>query len=193
VVDDVTTAAVQPHFADWYERSHGRVLATIVVTTGRPSLASEATDEAFARALARWERVSAMGSPIGWVIRVAHNYARRSIRRAAMEQSFFRKQRPLETIDGPAGEAWDLVRALAPQQRMVITLRYVADLPESEIARIMGLRRGTVSAHHHAAIQGLRARLLASERDTDTHVHHSPPTDTELNHRLAQDIEGWRP
>jgi RNA polymerase sigma factor (sigma-70 family) len=150
-------------FADWYRAQHGRVLTTIMVVTGRPSLAREATDEAFARALARWPQVSTMTSPGGWVVRVAHNYARRTARRESMEQAILRRARRDEVVEGPAGEAWALVKDLTPQQRAVVTLRYVADLPEAEIGRILGISRGTVSSHHSAALDGLRKRLVMDD------------------------------
>jgi RNA polymerase sigma factor (sigma-70 family) len=148
-------------FADWYAISYGRIVAAIAISTGQEALARDAADEACARALAKWDRVGVMHSPTGWVVKVAYNHARRTLRREAMERSVLHRFRTsakpeTETVDGPAGDAWDLVRQLAPQQRTVITLRYVADLSENEIARVMGIRRGTVSAHHSAALQALR-------------------------------------
>jgi RNA polymerase sigma factor (sigma-70 family) len=150
-------------FNEFYKLHHAKVLTTVTVIIGRPSIASEATDEAFARALARWPQVSTMTSPAGWVVRVAHNYARRTLRRATMEATILRRTSTREVVDGPAGEAWEMVKDLAPQQRAVVTLRYVADLPEADISRILGITRGTVSAHHSAAIGVLRARLRATE------------------------------
>jgi hypothetical protein len=39
------------------------VVGTLTVVSGDPDAAAEAADEAFARALARWDRVSVMESP----------------------------------------------------------------------------------------------------------------------------------
>jgi DNA-directed RNA polymerase specialized sigma24 family protein len=43
-------------------------------------------------------------------------------------------------------EVWELLRALTARQQQAIVLRYVTDLPESDIARVMGVTRGTVAS-----------------------------------------------
>jgi RNA polymerase sigma-70 factor (ECF subfamily) len=133
-------------FEDWYAAEHSRVLATLVLVTGEVDLATEATDEAFARALLHWNRVRAMTSPGGWVLRVGLNVARRAARRSRRERELLARVRLADVVDPPVVEAWDLVRALPRRQREAVVLRYVADLPEGEIGRIMGVRRGTVSS-----------------------------------------------
>lgn len=65
-------------------------------------------------------------------------------------------RRPLsDGVAPPAGEAWDAVRRLPQRQRTAVVLRYVADLPEAEIAAAMGIARSTVSStltHAHRAL-----------------------------------------
>lgn len=58
--------------------------------------------------------------------------------------------------------ALDLVRALAhlsPNQRAVAILRLYADLPSSEVARILGIGPATVRVHLSQARRRLRALL----------------------------------
>ena len=81
-------------FEDWYEREHARMVATLLLATGDIELASDGVDEACARALARWPRVSAMAAPTGWAYRVALNHARRVARRRRMERIFLRRVQP---------------------------------------------------------------------------------------------------
>jgi RNA polymerase sigma factor (sigma-70 family) len=45
------------------------------------------------------------------------------------------------------------------RQRAVIALRYYADLPEAEIAEILGCRIGTVKSARHRAIARLREEI----------------------------------
>ena len=152
-------------FEAWYDREHDRMVATLLLTTGSPDLAAESVDEACSRALERWSRVVAMKSPTGWVYRVALNHARRIARRKAIEERLTRKlvQRP--DLPASASEIWELVRGLSVRQRQVIMLRHVADLPESEIAGILGISRGTVSSTLHDAHQRL-GRLLGDENES---------------------------
>ena len=133
-------------FDNWYRVEHPRLLASMALISGSLDEAREATDEALARAYERWPRVSAMDSPGGWTYRVAVNVLRRRGRRRGLEQRLLARRRVDEQLPGPAGEAWALVAELPLRQRTAIVLRYAADLPEAEIARIMGIRRSTVAA-----------------------------------------------
>lgn len=154
-----------PHgFEAWYRAEHPRLLASLILLTGNLDVARDATDEALARALAHWDRVGAMESPGGWTYRVALNVVRRRQRRAALEQRLLLRRLPVPTFVPPdeAAELWEMVRALPERQRTAVVLRYLADLPEHEIADLMGVARGTVAATLSAARTRL-ARLLAEE------------------------------
>ena len=146
-------------FEDWYRQSRPRVLATVVVAFGNLDAATDATDEAFTRAYARWGRVGAMESPIAWTTKVALNHARRKGRRKAIEQRILRKTATDSTMPGIAGEAWSAVSQLPDRQREVVVLRYVTDLPEADIARTLGISRSTVSSALTDARRALRITL----------------------------------
>jgi len=152
-------------FEAWYDREHDRMVATVLLATGSFDLASESVDEACARALERWTRVVAMDSPTGWVYRVALNHARRITRRHKVEERLTRRFTPEPDLPASAGEIWELVRGLSDRQRQVIMLRHVAELPEREIAEVLGISRGTVSSTLHDAHQRL-GRLLGAENES---------------------------
>lgn len=153
---------VPEEFEGWYRREHDRVFASLLLVFGDVERARESTDEAFVRAVAQWPRVAAMTSPGGWVLRVALNVGRRSARRAALEQRLLRRVLPAGDVPGPVYEVWDSVRRLPLRQRTALVLRYVADLPEAEIASVMGVQRGTVASTLHDA-----RRSLASDLEDD--------------------------
>jgi RNA polymerase sigma-70 factor (ECF subfamily) len=48
---------------------------------------------------------------------------------------------------------------LSERQRLVVFLRYYADLDERTIGEILGIKRGTVSATLHTALKTLRHDL----------------------------------
>lgn len=156
-----------PDFDAWYQEQHPLVLAALTVASGRPDVAAEATDEAFVRAYARWERVRRMESPGGWLYRVALNDLRRRCRRQAVERELLRRRAaPSVSEPPPAPEphVWDAVRSLPTRQRTAVALRYILDLPEGEVARLMGVTRGAASASLTAARRRLET-LLAEDDD----------------------------
>ena len=157
-----------PHFEDWYRGSQPKLASALLAVCGDPVLAREATDEAFARALERWSRLSTMDSPEAWVYRTAVNVVRRRARRAALEQRLLRRSSlvPREPVPG-----WDLdllaaIRDLPPRQRTAVALHYIADLSVEDTAATMRVKRGTVLATIHAARAHLRDALSDSEEET---------------------------
>jgi RNA polymerase sigma factor (sigma-70 family) len=58
-------------------------------------------------------------------------------------------------------EVRDMLAVLSPEQRDVVLLRIVADLPVEDVARMMGKREGAVKALQHRALAALRRHLDA--------------------------------
>ena len=149
----MTTSPDPPHppplvFAEWYAAEFPRVSRALALAAGDPLLGEEAASEAFARALASWRSVSRMTSPGGWVYSVALNELRRTWRRGRLERRYVARLR-LDDVPEPAlpdDTLWRAVAELAPRARTAVALRYVADLPEAEIAAAMNIARGTVAS-----------------------------------------------
>jgi RNA polymerase sigma-70 factor (sigma-E family) len=123
----------------------------------------ELAQEALARAWARWDRVSTLESPEGWVYRVGLNLARSRFRRGQAER------RALQRL-GPANQEHvlasaeviavrDAVTSLPDRQRAAIVLRYFADLPVATVAEAMDCAQGTVRSLTSQAIDRLRVDL----------------------------------
>jgi RNA polymerase sigma-70 factor (ECF subfamily) len=155
-------------FETWYRKEHPRVLGALYLLSGEPDVARDATDEAFARALSHWSKVESMESPGGWVYRVALNVLRRTLRRRSTEARLLERQAQPEggTAPGPLPEVWQAVAQLPGRQRTAVVLRFVADLPEADIATAMGVRRGTVSSTLALARRRL-SELLQDDVDID--------------------------
>jgi RNA polymerase sigma factor (sigma-70 family) len=136
-------------FTAWYELEAPGVRDALTLALGDDALAEEVAAEAFVRAFARWEQVRSMTSPLGWVYRVALNDARSRFRRRAVERRVAQRRVALSQVAPPADPdtvLWAAVRALPERARVAVALRYVADLPEADIAELMGVTRGTVAS-----------------------------------------------
>jgi RNA polymerase sigma factor (sigma-70 family) len=133
--------------------------------------AQDVTQEALARAYARWSRVGPYDE--AWITRVATNLALGVARRGRVARRHARTRR----VDaGPPADGTRLVdqrrelvaalRRLPRRQRQVVALRYLADLSEKDVAAALGCSPGTVKQHASRGLDALR-RALADEVPTD--------------------------
>jgi RNA polymerase sigma-70 factor (ECF subfamily) len=104
-----------------------------------------------------------------WVFTIAHNCLMDEHRRRSRQHLFSRRLAAVGEPTVPApNEPFDPVLRdalfqLTPDQREVVTLRFVADLAIEEVARITGRPVGAVKSLQHRAL-----RALASALSTDS-------------------------
>lgn len=118
--------------------------------------ASDIAQEAVARAVSRWPKVS--GYADQWVATVAANLAIGLLRRRRPEST----SPALSTDDPFAGDRIDLARSLQKltrRQQEVVVLRYLADLSERDVAARLGCSEGSVKQHASRGLGALRADL----------------------------------
>ncbi|HVU79577.1 MAG TPA: sigma-70 family RNA polymerase sigma factor [Gaiellaceae bacterium] len=120
--------------------------------------AREVVQETFARALRDRRRFRGDGSLEAWVWRIAVNCALRS-RRDLRESWELAPEQPAPELAPVDGDVREALQALPPRRRLVVFLRYFADLPYAEIARICGVSEGTVAATLSQSHAELRDRL----------------------------------
>jgi RNA polymerase sigma factor (sigma-70 family) len=162
-MDGDVCVKVDEGFRVMYEREFPTVYRAVRLLCGDPALAEDATQEAFARALARWRRLGSQPWAAGWVTTTALNVARRQLRR--------RVTPPAEAPSEPDREGiLDLVtaiRRLASRQQEAIVLHYLLDLPVAETAASMGCDAGTVKTHLSRARATLARALGADDDQSD--------------------------
>ncbi len=152
---DIQTAVAEAFRQDW-----GRVVATLIRTTGDWDLAEECAQEAFAQALVRWPRDGVPRTPGAWLTTVARNRALDRLRRTATEATKLREVAAMSRGDdepAPAGDESgvpdDRLRliftcchpALQLEARVALTLRTLAGLTTAEIARAFLVPEATMA------------------------------------------------
>jgi RNA polymerase sigma-70 factor, ECF subfamily len=116
--------------------------------------ALESVQEGFADAFRHAGQWAGHGPLEGWVWRCVVNRARKVRPRPALELPAEERR----TDDGHHDSGLGVrLAALPERQRLVVFLRYFADLDYHEIASALGIETGTVSATLHAAHANLRA------------------------------------
>ncbi len=106
-----------------------------------------------------------------WVFSIAHNRAMDAHRKAARNRSTLEAELD-DRPSAPSAAATSLgdpellaaLATLSADQREVVTLRFVADLPLEAVAKITGRNVGSVKALQHRALENLR-RAVSSVAD----------------------------
>ncbi len=149
-------------FDEFYLGCRDRLVLQIAALTGDPTEALDHVQEAFVRAWTRWDRVSGLDDPEGWVRRVAYNHAVSGWRR--IRRTLLRGQ-PDPSVPYFDSEQLDLFAALAQlssREREAIVLHHLVGDSVDEIAARLGVPGGTVKSWLSRGRAKL-ARLLRTE------------------------------
>jgi RNA polymerase sigma-70 factor (ECF subfamily) len=146
---------------DLYRRRHGAYQVMLASVTGSVDSARDVVQEAFARALQYQHGYDGQRSLEGWVWRIAFRVAIDSHGSHELAVDEVPEVAFVDESRDPVLAA--AVRALPPQRRMAIFLRYFADLSYAEIGEVLGIAEGTVSPTLAKAHRQLSAALTPNE------------------------------
>lgn len=161
--------AADEDFAVFVRARQQALVRAAYLVCGDHHAAQDLVQGALAKLAARWEQVRD-GSPEAYVRRIVYRDAISAWRRTRRESPYDAGPPELVRLAGaddrdPAQE-WvagaDVRAALAelpPRQRAVVVLRYYEDLPEAQIAEVLGISQGTVKSQAHKAMRNLRILL----------------------------------
>lgn len=155
---DERASAIEQLYRDRYSA----FLNTLATVTGSWESGRDAVQETFVRAYSERKKWRGDSSLETWVWRIGLRTAlggRREFAQAELNGSF--DPALVEPERDPA--LHDALRALPPKRRLVVFLRYFADLPYAEIARICGITEGTVAATLAQAHEALEHALAKEE------------------------------
>ncbi|MGW1591385.1 SigE family RNA polymerase sigma factor [Streptomyces sp. NPDC002386] len=142
-------------------RSTALLRTAVLLTGGDRHAAEDLLQTALVKAAGRWSRID---EPEAYVRRVLY---RQQISRW---RSAWRRREVVVAEPPEAGAAADgsgaaelrlvlrtALSRLTPRQRTVLVLRYFEDLPEADVARLLGCSVGTVRSTTHRSLARLRA------------------------------------
>lgn len=161
-------------FDDMYYASYASVLRAVRLLVPTAEDAHDLAQEAYTRALARWDAVSTMDDPAAWVRHVAVNAALDAARRDRTRSRLLTRLRHRrdEPAAGPSPDRVDVVRALRalkPEHRRAVVLHYLCDMSVGDIAAQVGCPPATVKTHLSRGRASL-AGLLRTEEQVSFHA-----------------------
>lgn len=140
-----------PTLVTVYEDRYTDFVRLAYLITGQTAVSEEIVQDAFIAAHRSWDRVR---DPAPYVRAAVTNRCYSWGRRRKLERE--RQPRPPDPAELVADEMWDALAALNRRQRTAIVLRFYADLPDKEIAEVLGCRVATVRTAIHRGLHALR-------------------------------------
>ena len=160
-------------FDGWVEVRGPALLRLAYTLTGNTADAEDIVQEALARALPRWARISRVDNVDAYVRRMVVNAHTSWWRRFRRKESpvgraagFLRRRSRGAGFDDRR-RVWLACQALPESQRTAIVLRYYEQLEYAEIAELTGIREGSVRARVSRGLAALRQSLGESMGEAD--------------------------
>jgi RNA polymerase sigma-70 factor (sigma-E family) len=161
---------INERFAAYVRERGEHQLRVAVLLTGDWHAAEDLVQASLAKLYRAWPRLDTEADPDAYLRRIMIN-THRSWWRARWRRETPAAALPERSCDEDIADRQALgavvrqaLARLPRQQRAVLVLRYCEDLPEAEVAALLGCTAGTVKTHAHRGLGTLR-ELLGSEFD----------------------------
>jgi len=151
-----------------------RIYGYLHVSVGNRHDAEDLTTQTFLKMLEKIGSFKWRSAPFSaWLFRIAHNLAMDHFRAR-------RRWQPEEEVPEPPGEEepsaelaamqtigresmLKLIERLSPEQQQVLTLKFVFNLPNAEVAAILDKTEGAIKSLQHRALVSLQKQIAQQE------------------------------
>jgi RNA polymerase sigma-70 factor, ECF subfamily len=151
-----------------------RIYSYLHVSVGNRHDAEDLTTQTFLKMLEKIGSFKWQSAPFSaWLFRIAHNLAMDHFRAR-------RRWQPEEEVPEPPGEEepsaeleamqsigresmLKLIDRLSPEQQQVLTLKFVFNLPNAEVAAILDKTEGAIKSLQHRALVSLQKQIAPQE------------------------------
>jgi RNA polymerase sigma-70 factor (ECF subfamily) len=151
-----------------------RIYSYLHVSVGNRHDAEDLTTQTFLKMLEKIGTFKWQSAPFSaWLFRIAHNLAMDHFRAR-------RRWQPEEEVPEPPGEEepsaeltamqtigresmLKLIDRLSPEQQQVLTLKFVFNLPNAEVAAILDKTEGAIKSLQHRALVSLQKQIARQE------------------------------
>ncbi|HZJ24383.1 MAG TPA: sigma-70 family RNA polymerase sigma factor [Anaerolineales bacterium] len=172
--EDVLTRAAQGDrdaFGLLYERYLDRIFNYVYYRTGNLHDAEDLTARVFQRAMNHIKNYTDRGVPFSaWLYRIAHNLVANWHRDRSRRQEIPINDVPILPSKGDHPERnlvrsqeettlLKLIRRLPPERQNLLILKFVENMSNAEIGKIMGRSEGAVKSLYHRTLLSLRDQI----------------------------------
>nr|WP_305787285.1 SigE family RNA polymerase sigma factor [Actinoplanes lichenis] len=155
-------------FDDFVQSRGWALLRFAYVLSGDAHLSEDLVQEVLARMHRRWDKITAMQHPEAYVrTAIVRQFLSWRRRRSAGEAIVAEVPEPAGTEPQQRvlarDQMWRLMAGLPRSQRAVLVLRFYCDLPDDEIAALLGCGESTVRSQASRALARMRGLLTDQE------------------------------
>ncbi|HEY0002290.1 MAG TPA: SigE family RNA polymerase sigma factor [Actinoplanes sp.] len=135
-----------------FEAHHADLSRLAYLLTGEMSAADDLAADAFVEIWRHWDRVAAAEHRVAYARGIVANLARQWIKRRSREKTgllglVMTRRGPAEPDNLAVLDVRAALRRLPTRRRECVVLRYAFDVPEREVAEILGISVGAVKSH----------------------------------------------
>jgi RNA polymerase sigma-70 factor, ECF subfamily len=152
-----------------------RIYSYLHMSVGNRHDAEDLTTQTFLKMLESIKRFRWQSAPFSaWLFRIAHNLAMDHFRAT-------RRWQPEEDVPEPTGETepsaeaaalqligrqsmLDLIENLSLEQQQVLTLKFVFNLPNAEVATVLEKTEGAIKSLQHRALVSLQKQIAQKQK-----------------------------
>jgi RNA polymerase sigma-70 factor (sigma-E family) len=152
-------SAADESYVAFVEVAWQRHIRLAMLLTGDRWRAEELLQDSLVKVYERWRRLSRLDDLHAYLRRVLvnnHTSMWRRRRRESLVAEVPDRAVPPNGIHPEAVALRAALRSLPPRQRAVVVLRHYEDLPEREVAQVLGCSVGTVKSQNARALDKLR-------------------------------------
>ncbi len=149
-----------------------RIYGYLHVTVGNRHDAEDLTTQTFLKMLESIRRFRFRSAPFSaWLFRIAHNLAMdhfRASRRVQLEEDVPEPADRELSAEVAAFQSigrasmLDMIEELSPEQKEVLTLKFVFDFSNADVATILGKTEGAVKSLQHRALVALQKQMAST-------------------------------
>jgi RNA polymerase sigma-70 factor (ECF subfamily) len=149
-----------------------RIYSYLHMSVGNRHDAEDLTNQTFVRMIESIDRFEWRQAPLSaWLFRIAHNLAMDHFRTGRRWQPEEQPPEPDDAQQGADEEALDaigrqsmlaMIEGLSEEQQQVLTLKFVFNFGNREVAAILGKSEGAIKSLQHRALASLQRQLTRS-------------------------------
>jgi RNA polymerase sigma-70 factor (ECF subfamily) len=152
-----------------------RIYSYLHMSVGNRHDAEDLTTQTFMKMLESIKRFRWQSAPFSaWLFRIAHNLAMDHFRASRRWQPEEEVPEPPDETEPSAEQAafqsigrqsmLELIEELSHEQQQVLTLKFVFNLPNGEVATILGKTEGAIKSLQHRALVSLQKQIAKTEQ-----------------------------